>query len=363
MDGDAAAACHEADDGVTRYRGAAFGEMHLQSHFPADKDAGGGARFQAAHLEVLQILCGLLKYGLLESKLFLVSFRELNHRALHGDTAEADSGKKVIGGRTVEGFRDFEQAVFPDELLPFIAETVCFLEQELLAACYIFFSVFFLEPAADLRLAVSRTDHIDPVIARLAIFGSDDGNDIPVLQLRIERDDLIIHLRPNAAVADFGMDAVCKVDRDRALWQVDDIALRCEDENFIREDIELQRIHEFLRVAGILPFQDTAQPRDLRIEVLAAGMLAFLVAPVSSDTVFRNVMHFPRADLDLYRLPLCPDDGRMERLVHIWLRDGDVVLEAVRKRSPERVCDAEDRIALRDGIYDDTHCIEVIDLG
>ena len=50
------------------------------------------------------------------------------------------------------------------------------------------------------------------------------------------------------------MDAVSKVDRDRALRQVDDIALRCEDEDFIREDIELQGIHEFLRVAGILPF-------------------------------------------------------------------------------------------------------------
>ena len=228
--------------------------MHLESHFPADEDAGGRARFHAAHFEILQILCGLLKYGLLESKLLLVSFRKLHHRALHGDTAEADGGKKVIGGRTVEGLRDLEQAVFSDELLPFIAETVCFLDQELLPACYIFFSVFFLEPAADLRLTVSSADHIDPVIARLAIFRSDDRDDIPVLQLRIERDDLIIHLRTDAAVADFGMDAVSKVDRDRALRQVDDIALRCEDEDFIREDIELQGIHEFLRVAGILPF-------------------------------------------------------------------------------------------------------------
>ena len=337
--------------------------MHLESHFPADEDAGGRARFHAAHFEILQILCGLLKYGLLESKLLLVSFRELHHRALHGDTAEADGGKKVIGGRTVEGLRDLEQAVFSDELLPFIAETVCFLDQELLSACYIFFSVFFLEPAADLRLTVSSTDHIDPVIARLAIFRSDDRDDIPVLQLRVERDDLIIHLRTDAAVADFGMDAVSKVDRDRALRQVDDIALRCEDEDFIREYIELQGIHEFLRIAGILPFQDAAQPGDLRIEVLAAGMSAFLVAPVSGDTVFGNMVHFPRADLDLYRLPLRPDDGRMERLIHIRLRDGDVVLEAVRKRSPERVCDAEDRIALRDGIHDDTHRIEVIDLG
>ena len=101
-------------------------------------------------------------------------------------------------------------------------------------------------------------------------------------------------------------------------------------------------------------------------------MSAFLVAPVSGDTVFGNMVHFPRADLhfkgDALPAAAGPDEadvkfGRMERLIHIRLRDGDVILEAVRKRSPERVCDAEDRIALRDGIHDDTHRIEVIDLG
>ncbi len=61
-------------------------------------------------------------------------------------------------------------------------------------------------------------------------------------------------------------------------------------------------------------------------------------------------MHFVRADLDLHRLGAGSDDRGVNRAVEIVLRRRDVVVELAGNELPQRVNDAERRIAFGDGI-------------
>ena len=53
----------------------------------------------------------------------------------------------------------------------------------------------------------------------------------------------------------------------------------------------------------------------------------------------------------------------MEGLVHIGFRHSNVILETVGQRLPQRVGNAQHRIALGNGIHNDAHRIEVVNLG
>ena len=101
----------------------------------------------------------------------------------------------------------------------------------------------------------------------------------------------------------------------------------------LMKEVYPQGLHELAGVLGLgLPVHDL--PKPLQLLVLSVGPLAsaplVLVHPVRRDAVLSGLVHVVRADLDLERLALRPDDRRVERLVHVGLRHGDVVLEAAR---------------------------------
>ena len=62
-------------------------------------------------------------------------------------------------------------------------------------------------------------------------------------------------------------------------------------------------------------------------------------------------MHLIRADLDFKRHIVLAEYRRMERLIHIGLRHGDIVLKPPRNRAPHGMNDAENRIAVFYGIH------------
>lgn len=63
-------------------------------------------------------------------------------------------------------------------------------------------------------------------------------------------------------------------------------------------------------------------------------------------------MHFPCANLHLERDALFADDRRVQGLIHVLLRRGNVVLKAVRQRGEHIMDDTEHIIAIVDGIDD-----------
>src|SRR5207249_4514260 len=74
------------------------------------------------------------------------------------------------------------------------------------------------------------------------------------------------------------------------------------------------------------------------------------------------MVHFAGADLNLVQLAPGPEDGRVERLVAVGFGAGAVVLDALLKRRPLVVDDAEHVVALGDGVHQHAHREEVVDL-
>ncbi len=83
---------------------------------------------------------------------------------------------------------------------------------------------------------------------------------------------------------------------------------------------------------------------------------------MSRDTVLRGIVHFYGAYLNLKRNALFADNCRMQRLITVRLRGGDIVLEAVRHGAEQVVNNAEYIITFDDRLNDDPHGVNVIDL-
>ena len=169
----------------------------------------------------------------------------------------------------------------------------------------------------------------------------------PLCSLRVERDEPPVDLGADALVPDVGVDAIGEVERRRAAGQLFDLALRREDVDLVLEDVGLERVDKLLRAAGdvLLPVHELAQPGDLGVELLVLAH-AFLVAPVRGDAVFGHLVHLVRADLDLERPTVDRQDRRVQRLVQALFGIGDVVVELAGQRPPDRVDDAERRVAV-----------------
>ena len=80
------------------------------------------------------------------------------------------------------------------------------------------------------------------------------------------------------------------------------------------------------------------------------------------NTVFRDVVHIPCADLYFKRNTVTADDRGMQRAVQIGLRRGDIVLESTRHRAEHIMNDTERGIAFQLRIDDDAKRIKVVDL-
>ena len=233
-----------------------------------------------------------------------------------------------------------------------------FALQLCLALYDVLIALFFLEPCADLIACFACTHDGKPVAVRAAtdLLRRQNLNDLARFHLVIERHDLLVNLCTNHAVADGGMNGIRKIDNRRAHRQVDNVAFRGEDEHLFRRKIGLDGAH---KVSDIFTFglviehvADPLQATLQRVGLFVAARHAELIFPVRRDAVFCRVVHFPRANLHLERDALFADDRRVQGLVHVLLRRGNVVLKAVRQRGEHIMDDTEHIIAIVDGIDD-----------
>ena len=80
------------------------------------------------------------------------------------------------------------------------------------------------------------------------------------------------------------------------------------------------------------------------------------------DTEFGTTVHVPRTNLDFDRLTAGADHRGVQRLVHVELRHGDVILEPAGNRIPPRMHGTKRRIAVLNGIDDDTYTYQIVDV-
>ena len=86
---------------------------------------------------------------------------------------------------------------------------------------------------------------------------------------------------------------------------------------------------------------------------LAVFVHTELVFPVSRDSVFGGVVHFPGANLHLEGNCVLVEHGCVKALVHIRLGHRNIVLEAVRNRLEDIVHNAENIVAVGYVVNDD----------
>ncbi len=135
--------------------------------------------------------------------------------------------------------------------------------QRIAALLDVLFPAHLLEPVADLALGLAGAHDLEPVAAgALVRRAEDDLDDLAGGDDVVDGDDAVVHLAAHHAVADGRVDGIGKVDAGGTGRQVDDIALRGEGEDLLRQQVALQVVQQ---VAGILAdalvFQQLAAPR------------------------------------------------------------------------------------------------------
>ena len=90
-----------------------------------------------------------------------------------------------------------------------------------------------------------------------------------------------------------------------------------------------------------------------------ATLFAILVQPVRGNAVFGDVMHALRADLNFYRGTVRADQRGMQRLIAIFLGDGNIVLELSRHRFVQAVQCTKRQITGRRVTNDDAESVDI----
>ena len=286
---------------------------------------------------------------------------------LRGDLRAAERDVEVVGLAEAHLADHVRQQRRARELLRRQAGLVEVLLEQLAARVLGVLARLGLEPRLDLVARAGGLDDRQPVARRAALaLGGQDLHDVARLQLVVQRHDLAVDLRADAAVADVRVDLVGEVQRRRPGGERLDLALGREDEDLVLDQLAAQLVGELLGVVGLLvPVEQRLEPLQLgrrRVGRLARGLVALLVAPVRGDAVLGRLVHVARADLDLQRPPLGPDHRRVQGLVHVELGHGDHVLEAPRQGLPQRVDHAHGAVAVLHGVHDHAHRGEVVDL-
>jgi len=157
------------------------------------------------------------------------------------------------------------------------------------------------------------------------------------------------------------VDRVGEVDGGRAGGQTDHVPLRGEDEDLSGEDIRLQVVQKLRGAPLGMALQGLPDPGEPLVHAVDPT-LALLVVPVGRDAVLRQPVHLPRADLDLQGLAAGAHHGGVQGLVHVVLRVGHVVVELAGDGLPDRVDNAQDLVALGEGVDDHPKRQQVVEL-
>ena len=191
-----------------------------------------------------------------------------------------------------------------------------------------------------------RHHHVQPLAARRLIRAGEDAHDVAIFQRRAQWNQFAVHARADAAMSDVGMNAIREVERRRAARKCEHVALRRERVHLVGIEIDLQRVEKDVRIFDlVLPLHELTQPKKTLVVRMRADA-SFLVLPVRGDALLRDEVHLFRADLHFERLSFLRDDRRMQRLIEVRLRHGDVVLDSSRDRSPHLMNDAEACVAV-----------------
>ena len=146
---------------------------------------------------------------------------------------------------------------------------------------------------------------------------------VAVLELGAQRQQLVVDPRGDAVMADVGVHAIGEVDGRGAARQRHDLALGREQVDLVREQVALDVLEEFLRIARFgLDLEQALQPAvGFALRFLEVELAARLVQPVRGDAGFGDTVHVVRAQLRFQRRAERAEQRRVQRLVAVGLRE------------------------------------------
>ena len=191
--------------------------------------------------------------------------------------------------------------------------------------------LFSFQEGSNPLLRFGRLYETQPILARHMRLGGHHLNGVPVRERMIEWNHLTVHASANRSMPDIGVNRVGEINTRGAIRQSDQVSLWSKDEHLFWIELSLYRLNELVRILEILlSFNELFDP----LEIKCWSPLALLVSPMSRDTLFGDAVHLWGSNLNLDALTLRPNDRRMQRLIHIWLRHRDEIFEPSRHRLP-----------------------------
>ena len=167
--------------------------------------------------------------------------------------------------------------------------------------------------------------------------------------------DLAVDLAADRHVADIGVHRVGEIDGVRSARQRNQLAFRREAEHLVMEQLELGVLEELLRIGALgEQFDGAAQPRigaGLARQHLRRRSDTVLVERMRRDSVFRDLVHIPGADLQFDALLARANHRGVNGAIVVLLGRRDVILEATRDHRPGRMHDTERLVALGQALH------------
>ena len=337
MNADAASPGDKADDLVSGHGGTALGETYGKIRNAANQNAALGSYVDGLS-RISLIILGNGRQNLFIGQFLLVIavivFLKPADNLAFLQCAVADGCQYAVPIPEAILMHDGVHVLRGHEACHVNALSLTISVQKLLALRNVLFLALALEPLVDLVLCLSTLDNAQPVAA--GAFGVAGGNDldaVSVLDLIIDGHKLAVDPCAHHLISHGGVNAVGKINGGGTCRQVLYLTGRGEAVYLIREQIQVifQQVHELTVVRHVLlPLQDLAKPHQLLLllcfDLLAVGGL--FIFPMGGNTILCRLMHFERTDLDLEGLSAGSDQSRMQGLIHVCLRNGNVILKS-----------------------------------
>ena len=163
-----------------------------------------------------------------------------------------------------------------------------------------------MELAKEFVAGVLTKDFIKPARVWFGVFGGKNLDDVALFELGIEANHLAIHDGAGTLGANLAMKAISKVERHRALRQIDNVTLWRVDEDFVGKEVEFELLLVNLLAGselggGLLELLDPEQVSreftDATFGVIV-GELLLVVIEAGGKTTLGEVVHFTGANLE-----------------------------------------------------------------
>ena len=179
-------------------------------------------------------------------------------------------------------------------------------------------AVLTTQDGLNLSARLSRSGKIEPFGLHLLLAGGENLHLVAALEAVAQRHELMVDLHRKAVGAKEGVDMESEVESRGVVGHGLDFTFRREDEDFFREEVELDGVEQIKRV-GLWVVEDFFDGVEPFVEfILVVVGILILVFPMCRKALLGNIVHAVGTDLHFNPFTL----GRHKRVVESLIAIG-----------------------------------------